>query len=126
MIEHEESTAVISQELISWVAGEEDDRPRELIVEAKLPSRQVGFRAQPNRQRTPDRITTDSTADRRAILNELQKDLSRTLNAPPVVLLAAGALAIRATPDQARGVVQHPSVKRICTNERRRIGVQTS
>ncbi len=103
-------------ELADWLfhdsAGE-----RELIVEAATPSRQVSYGGRSGRHYPVDLKAPPSEA-RSKVLNELQAFLTGLLGTPPVLLAAAGALAVKANCRQARRLAEHPLVKAIRVNRR--------
>lgn len=106
-------------ELADWLSRENGE-VREILVDAVLPRRGVTFGEQGGRLR-PTRIEEAPAANgRKETLRQLQSLLETFLDTPPVVLEAAGALAIRATSRQVRGFVDHPLIKAVRPNRRLR------
>jgi hypothetical protein len=109
---------VLDPELADWLSRESGD-VREILVDAVLPRRNVRFEGVGHRSR-PARIEeTSSGTGRKEILGQLRRLLETFLDSPPVILEAAGALAVRATSRQVRDFVGHPLVKSVRLNRRR-------
>jgi hypothetical protein len=106
-------------EIAEWLGRDSSDA-RELIVEAKLPVRKVTVQKRADGRVVPDEINGSAASDRAAVLAELHDFLSEKLDVPPVLLKAAGALAVRATSQQVRQFAEHPLVKSIRPNRRLR------
>jgi len=116
-------------ELVHWLAGTGSDEMGErveMIVEVASPRRRVGFRPAPGGRVRPGAVTEGGSDDdrrrRRAVLEELRRDLEQLLAEPPIPLRAAGALALRATRAETRQVLEHPLVRAVRLNRRRRGG----
>jgi hypothetical protein len=114
-------------ELVAWLAGEgaaEMGDTVELIVEVVSPRRRVGFRPAPGGRVRPGAVTEGGSEDdrrrRREALEALRRDLEQLLAEPPVPLRAASALAVRATRVEARQLLEHPLVRAVRLNRRRR------
>lgn len=92
----------------------------ELIVEARLPVRQVIIEKHADGRGSPRAIGVKSTAStqRTTALTELYAFLADRLDIPPVLLKAAGAVAVKATSSQVRQFAGHPLVKAIRPNRR--------
>jgi hypothetical protein len=91
----------------------------EWIVEALLPARHVEFRRTPIGRTVPSKVTNESTSEREARLGELFRYLESVLDVEPVLLRAAGAVGITASPAELRLIASHPLVKRIQPNQHR-------
>lgn len=100
-------------ELIAWLRADSGD-PRELIVQAVIP-RTAAAPAPDDRQAGPLAMIKPS-APRDAVLSELAAMLEKCVDEQPVVLRSAGAVAVKATPQQMRGFAEHPLVKAIRVN----------
>ena len=95
----------------------------EWIVQAKLPVRHVEFTTtRDTRRPLPTRVSGGSGAvsDRDANLRELFDYLRSILPVEPVLLRAAGAVSVTATPKELETIASHPLVKRIDPNRRRK------
>lgn len=103
-------------ELVRWLSQESGDL-REILVDAVLPGRTVTFREVSGRRRAADLATSAGTG-RREALRQLRALLEPFLDTPPVILEAAGALAIRANSRQVRDLVHLPLVKSVRPNRR--------
>ena len=104
-------------EIAEWLTRDSSD-PRELIVEARLPARKVAVQKRADGRVVADGINGSTASDRAAVLAELHAFLSEKLDIPPVLLKAAGALAVRATSQQVRQFAEHPLVKSIRPNRK--------
>jgi len=105
-------------DLVLWVAEEGGD-VREILVDAVLPDRKVSFdRAPDGRLRPKDLQEATDLPGRQETLKKLRALLARLVDTPPVVLEAAGALAVRASSRQVRQFVDHPLVKSVRPNRR--------
>src|SRR5215213_1905153 len=98
-------------DLVLWVAEEGGD-VREILVDAVLPDRKISFNRAPDGRLRP--------RGRQEALKKLRALLARLVDTPPVVLEAAGALAVRANGHQVRQFVDHPLVKSVRPNRRLR------
>ena len=87
-------------------------------MEAQLPRRRVIMQKRADGRRVPTGIQSTPAAERAAVLSQLYDFLSERLEVSPVVLKAAGAIAIRATSQQVRQFANHPLVKAIRPNRR--------
>lgn len=105
--------------LIAWLATDSSDT-RELIVEARLPARKVTIQKHANGRISPTETDATAASERAAALAELHDFLSKRLDVPPVLLKAAGAVAVRATSQQVRQFADHPLVKSIRSNRKLR------
>ena len=111
---------VHDSDLADWLARENGEL-REILVDAVLPRRSVTFGETEGRRARPVGIEEALPANgRRETLRQLRAVLEKILDTPPVVLEAAGALAIRATSRQVRKFVDHPLVKSVRPNRRLR------
>jgi hypothetical protein len=107
-------------ELADWLSRESGEI-REILVDADLPRRTVTFEETTGgRPRAAGLREASSGSGRKEILRRLRAFLEPFLDTPPVVLEAAGALAVRATGRQVRGFVDHPLVKAVRPNRRLR------
>lgn len=102
-------------ELADWLSRENGE-VREILVDAVLPRRTVGFEERGGRLRPAKLQEAPAANGRKEALRQLRSLLERLLEAPPVVLEAAGALAIRATSRQVLDFVDHPLVKSVRLN----------
>lgn len=91
----------------------------EWIVEALLPARHVEFQRTQVGRTIPSKITNESAGDRDARLIELFSYLKSILDVEPVLLRAAGAVGITASPAELDQISNHPLVKRIQPNRHR-------
>ena len=110
---------ILDADLVEWLARDSDNA-RELIVEARLPARKVTVQKGADGRVLPDGINGSATSDRTAVLAELHAYLADKLEVPPVLLKAAGAVAVKATSQQVRQFAEHPLVKAIRPNRRLR------
>jgi hypothetical protein len=110
---------VENAELAAWLSIDSPEM-RELIVEARLPARQAVIEKRSEGIGNPRTIgVKPTTPDQRSkILAELYAFLADRLDVPPVLLKAAGAVAVKATSNQARQFVDHPLVKAIRPNRK--------
>jgi hypothetical protein len=104
-------------DLVEWLARDSKDA-RELIVEARLPARKVTVQKRTDGRVVPDEIHDSAASDRTAMLAELHAYLADKLDVPPVLLKAAGAIAVKATSQQVRQFAEHPLVKAIRPNRK--------
>jgi hypothetical protein len=104
-------------DLVEWLARDSDD-PRELIVEAKLPARKVTVQKGIDGRMFPNGINGLAASDRTPVLAELYAYLADKVDIPPVLLKAAGAIAVKATSQQVRQFAEHPLIKAIRPNRR--------
>ena len=104
-------------DLAQWLSLDRGD-VRELIVEARLPDRKIILGRRADGHRVPAGIESIAPTERAAALAELHSFLTALLDVPPVLLKAAGAVAVRATSRQVRQFVRHPLVKTIRSNRR--------
>ena len=107
-------------ELADWLA-QENGEVREILVDALLPQRTVTFGPDRTGRLRPAGIEEASSgSSRKDALGQLRQFLESFLDTPPVILEAAGALAVRATSRQVRRFVDHPLVKTLRPNRRLR------
>lgn len=93
----------------------------EWIVQARLPERHVQFtRATDARRRIPTAIDQIGPGSREANLKELYQYLRSVLAVSPVLLKAAGAVSVVASPAEIELISKHPLVKEIQPNRRNR------
>jgi hypothetical protein len=104
-------------ELASW-PNQDSAEPREILVDAALPAPQVSFHRGTDGRFRPSGLRATPPAERRATLQELGSVLSGFLDSKPVLLEAAGAVAIRALSWQVRRFLDHPLVKALRLNRR--------
>jgi|GraSoiStandDraft_5_1057265.scaffolds.fasta_scaffold26703_3 hypothetical protein len=109
---------VLDPELADWLSRESGEA-REILVDAVLPRRNVTFEKAGSRPRATRIEEAAKGGGRKEALGQLRRLLETLLDNPPVVLEAAGALAIRATSRQVRNFVDHPLVKSVRLNRRR-------
>ncbi|HEX4964799.1 MAG TPA: hypothetical protein VF173_28560 [Thermoanaerobaculia bacterium] len=102
-------------ELTDWLSRE-DGEVREILVDAALPRRTVSFEERGGRLRPTAIPEAPAANGRKEALRQLRLFLEKLLGTPPVLLEAAGALAVRATSRQVRGFVDHPLVKSVRPN----------
>jgi hypothetical protein len=108
--------AVQDADTIAWLSADSNEA-RELIVEAKLPARKILMQERGGRS-VPAGIDAKASAERAAVLTELYDFLAEQVDIPPVLLKAAGAIAVRATGQQARQFANHPLIKSIRPNRK--------
>jgi hypothetical protein len=114
------SGKVHDPELAGWLSRENGEA-REILVEAILPRRTVTFGSdQRGGLRSAGIEEAPAGLGRREALRQLRLVLEPLLETPPVVLEAAGALAVRATSRQVRHFVDHPLIKAVRPNRRLR------
>jgi hypothetical protein len=106
-------------ELADWLFHESGEI-REILVDVALPRRDVTFAEVGGRLRAAELRESSPGKGRAEVLRRLRALLEPFLDFPPVVLEAAGALAVRATGRQVRGFVDHPLVKAVRPNRRLR------
>ncbi len=104
--------------LAAWLRDEGDDI-REVIVEAHLPQRQILMRLGEKGRMVPDRMVSASPpAERVRLLEELNHFLAGQMHLTTTVLKAAGAIAVRASGEDVRHILEHPMVKAIRPNRK--------
>ncbi|MBM4257151.1 MAG: hypothetical protein FJ147_14785 [Deltaproteobacteria bacterium] len=106
-------------DLLAWVSAESKEK-RELIVEARMPERQVTFQRRPDGKSIPVGIDSSASSDRAETLTQLYQLLANSVDVSPVLLKAAGAIAVKASNREVRKFVDHPLVKCIRSNRRLR------
>ena len=96
---------------------------QEIIVEAAVPARKVTSRRGVGGRYQPSALAKDkgSGLGRAEVLDRLGSYLTCLLPEPPTALHGAGAFAVRANSDQLRHIAQHPLVRAIRPNRRRRL-----
>ena len=109
--------AVQDADIIAWLSADSSDA-RELIVEARLPARKVIMQERTGGRSVPISMDAGASSERAAVLAELHAFLAEQLDVPPVLLKAAGAIAVRATSQQVRQFADHPLVKAIRPNRK--------
>ena len=114
-IQHWET--VPDADVAAWLSTNSQDA-RELIVEAQLPRRRVIVQKRADGRMAPVGIQSIAAEERAATLSQLYDFLSERLEVSPVLLKAAGAIAVRATSQQVRQFANHPLVKAIRPNRR--------
>ncbi len=107
--------SVKDPELAAWLMANGSDA-RELIVEVRLPERTVAVEKRSDGRKFPVGVKSSAPDQRAAILAEFHAFLASLLDVPPVVLKAAGAVAVKATSKQVQQFVDHPLVKAIRPN----------
>ena len=110
---------VKDRELAQWLRSADEDT-RELIVQAQTPPRKVTFAPGQDGRVVPDGITKSGGPAREDVIEQLTELLARFVEQPPVVLSSAGAVVVRATRNQVLHFADHPLVKAIYPNRRRR------
>jgi len=80
----------------------------------------VSFGESENRLRPTGLKEIPGASGRKEALRQLRIFLEKLLQTPPVILEAAGALAVRATSREVRDFVDHPLVKSVRPNRRLR------
>ena len=109
-----------SSELETWLASDRD-QPKSLLVLVKTPLRNVDFRSgRRSRALLPKTVRGPSRQQREAAIHRLQQTIENELHTQALPLVAAGALAVNATPEVARRILALPGVKSVAPN--RRIG----
>src|SRR5947199_7571129 len=101
---------VLDPELADWLSRESGEA-REILVDAVLPRRNVTFEKAGSRPRATRIEEAAKGGGRKEALGQLRRLLETLLDNPPVVLEAAGALAIGATTRQVPNFVGDPLVK---------------
>ena len=112
-------TTIEEPDLSAWLSAKSGEK-RELIVEAKVPERKVLFQRDSNGRSTPVGIASGTPSDRNRTLTQLYSLLADSVEVPPVLLKAAGAVAVRASSREVQKFVAHPLVKRIRSNRKLR------
>ena len=103
-------------ELADWLS-QENGEAREILVDALLPRRTLTLG--PGRTGRMRPVAMEEAAGgRKEALRQLRLFVESFLDTPPVVLEAAGALAVRATSRQVRRFMDHPLVKTLRPNRR--------
>lgn len=93
----------------------------EWIVQARLPQRHVQFtRTIDTRRAIPTAIDQIGPGSRDASLKELYQYLRSVLAVSPVLLKAAGAVSVVASPAEIELISKHPLVKEIQPTRRNR------
>ena len=114
------ASKVQDSDLAAWLS-EDSGELREVLIDAAVPSRQVTLAPRPDGRLLPVDLRSEaSPRTRDQVLRRLKTFLTRLLDTPPVVLEAAGALAVRASSHQMRQVVEHPLVKSVRPNRKLR------
>jgi hypothetical protein len=111
------SRVVQDPDLREWLNAGGGD-PQELIVELNLPPRKSAVVQGTRGRWTPRLEGPDHAAERDRALAELSAFAAQLLKQSPITLRAAQALAVSATPEQARQLAAHPLVKAIRPNRR--------
>ena len=109
--------AVQDADIITWLSADNSDA-RELIVEARLPARKALMQERSGGRSVPIGMDAGASAERAAVLAELHAFLAEKLDVPPVLLKAAGAIAVRATSQQVQQFADHPLVKALRPNRK--------
>jgi hypothetical protein len=102
---------------LAWLSADSNEA-RELIVEAKLPARKALIQERDGGRSVSMGMDAGASAERAAVLAELHAFLAEKLDTPPVLLKAAGAIAVRTTSQQVRQFADHPLVKTIRPNRK--------
>ncbi len=110
-------TVALDHELSVWIDAVEDE-PREVIVEARVPTRLVRFATDKSCGNRPEEVNTEAGPSRDTVLEELQAFLTDLVGESPRVLSASGAIPLLATKSQVRQIVLHPYVKAVRVNRR--------
>ncbi len=84
-------------DVLVWLSADSSDE-WELIVEVRLPERKVTMQKRDDGSLVPTGLKSNTTSERAAALVKLHVFLTDLLDVPPVLLKAAGAIAVRATP----------------------------
>jgi len=116
-IDAHKTTVVPDLDLRHWLESGTDE-VRELIVEACVPKRRVSLSRRGHLGSAPMDIRTSAPEERESVLSGLAAFASELLDEPPKTLRAAGALAVCATPKQAKALAEHRLVKTIRPNRR--------
>ncbi|MBF0340589.1 MAG: hypothetical protein HQL95_06435 [Magnetococcales bacterium] len=104
--------------LDSWMR-DQGDEIREVIIEARLPQRQIQMRLGEKGRMIPDRLASSGTPEERLQrLEELNTFLVWELQLTTTVLKAAGAVAARVSGKDLERILEHPLVKAVRTNRR--------
>src|SRR5579864_311844 len=102
------SSKVSDPKLAAWIA-KDGPETYDILVEAVLPARRVLLESRPGGlARAIDVQSAGTQLERVEALRRLAALLQGLLDAPPVVLEAAGALAVRASSRQVRKFIEHP------------------
>jgi hypothetical protein len=110
--------SIVSPDLVGWM-NQDSGEVRDLIVEARLPTRKVRFQG-PLPLRPTASGVEGGGPERVATLEHLRSYVSDVLRIPTSVLQAAGALVISANSRQVRELATHELVKAIRPNRRLR------
>lgn len=110
---------VTDPDLVAWLS-QDSGETREIIVDAVLPSRRVILQKSPNGRLSPSGLQATPESDRKEALSKLRAHLAKILGVSPVILEAAGAVAIRANSRQVREFVSDPLVRAIRPNRKLR------
>lgn len=102
-------------DLAKWLEGAGDDA-REVIVEARTPTRIVRFDLDRTDKPAPVDIQSSGEADRAQVIRSLRDELSRLTEGPATALNAAGAVVVRANREQLREILGLPQVKAVRPN----------
>ncbi len=121
MMDRSRLDGILDPDLDAWVAGEGDDT-REMIVEARLPSRTVRMGQARSQRHLPQEVITSGDGDRTAMFRELHDYLNGLLGNSTNVLRAAEAIAVRANRKQLLQIAKHPLVKAVRSNRRLKPG----
>jgi len=112
-----EGEALKDPDLAAWVR-EDSPEEMELIVEARLPERKVGFREDAKLGPRPREVLASDPGNRVETLKLLDAVLREKLRRPTTLLKAAGAIVVRATSAEVRALADHPLIKSIRLNRR--------
>lgn len=93
--------------------------PAEFIIQADLPRRSVAVSKGASRIRQFS-VASGSNAERQVLLSEFVAAVRDVIETDPVVLKAAGAVVVSASPDELRRILQLPSVREIRFNRKLR------
>jgi hypothetical protein len=105
-------------DLKGWISSGSDER-RAVIVETMMPARKVTFDELVGTWPTPKSLRAEGHGPSRSeILAVLRSYLTDLLGEEPTLLTAAGALAVEASGEQMRRVLEHPLVKTVRPNRR--------
>ena len=102
----------------AWVQRADKTESQELVVSARVPPRQVTVTRSPGDRVTRTSVQSDThqNQDRQQVLQELQQFLRDQLSLDPVLLAAAGAIAVVARPSDAAQILEHPLVSGVRLN----------
>jgi hypothetical protein len=109
------SKKVQDKDLVRWIISGSPDT-RELIIEARVPSRKVTMQKRKDGYSVPRYLKSSSPSKRANAIEKVNSIIIGIIGKPPVMLKSAGALAVRATGKQVLEFVDNPLVNFIRPN----------